>query len=311
MASRFEGITFDPEEPALDGAVRGAWAAGADLVVAIAHECPDALAPLVARHPEWRLSFVGAGHCHKLSSTTVAGVPLIAPGWRLDHYVRLRVSADPGRPPGQRVLRVEPAVIDMSRPEGAASSTPPDPVLARAAEQWKARVDAVLGEAIGFSAAGIDKDSKEMVRWIAGAIRAETGADVAIVNANGLRQNLPRGPVTKASVWSILPFDNRVMTLRLDGAALVENLKVKGAVAAGAGRADDGAVTLVDGRPIDPRATYTVATLDFLYFGGDHFTFQDRAAHSDGGADWRDVVISWTKKQRSSKEQPLEAILPR
>ena len=65
MANRFEGITFEKEEPALDRAVHGAWGAGADAVVAIVHECPDVLAPIVERHPEWRLSFVGAGHCHK------------------------------------------------------------------------------------------------------------------------------------------------------------------------------------------------------------------------------------------------------
>ena len=47
-----------------------------------------------------------------------------------------------------------------------------------------------------------------MGRWIAGALRSELGVDVAIVNRSGLRQNQPHGPITKASVWSILPFDN-------------------------------------------------------------------------------------------------------
>jgi 2',3'-cyclic-nucleotide 2'-phosphodiesterase (5'-nucleotidase family) len=152
-----------------------------------------------------------------------------------------------------------------------------------------------------------------MGRWIAGAIRAETGADVAIVNATGLRQSLPRGPVTQASVWSILPFDNRVIVVRLDGDGLLANLRVRGAVSAGATRHDDGRVTLADGRSVDPRGLYAVATIDFLYFGGDHFTFQDRALSIDdgrSGADWRDVVINWTKKQRSAEDAPLETLLP-
>ncbi|MFT3773742.1 MAG: bifunctional UDP-sugar hydrolase/5'-nucleotidase [Minicystis sp.] len=311
MASRFEGITFESEEPALDRAVRAAWAAGPDMVVAIVHECPDVLAPIVARHPEWKLSFVGAGHCHKLMTKEAGGVPMIAPGWRLDHYVRVRITADASKPAGARILGVEPAVVDMSRPEGSASSAPPDPVLAGAADQWKGKVDAILGEEIGFSANGIDKDSKDMGRWIAGAIRAETSADVAVVNASGLRQNLPRGPVTKASVWSILPFDNRVMIVKLAGDALLENLRVKGALAAGTTRADDGRITLADGRAIDPKGTYDVATLDFLYYGGDHFTFEARALATKEGGDWRDLVIAWTKKQRTSKDAPLEANLPR
>lgn len=313
MASRFEGITFEAEEPALDRAVKEAWSKAPDLVVAVAHECPDVLAPIVARHPEWRLSFVGAGHCHKLIDIRAAGVPMIAPGWRLDHYARVRIHADPSRQAGQRVLGVETAVVDMTRPEGAAATAPPDPVLARDAAAWKAKVDAALGEQIGFSATGIDKGSPSMGRWIAGAIRAETGADVAVVNAHGLRQDLPRGPITQASVWSILPFDNRVVVVRLDGAALRDNLAIKGAVFAGAARREDGTLTLTDGRAVDPTALYTAATLDFLYFGGDHFTFQDRALAVDearSGADWRELVIAWTKKRGSGERAPLEALLP-
>ncbi|HEX7842786.1 MAG TPA: hypothetical protein VF469_35175, partial [Kofleriaceae bacterium] len=56
MASLFEGITFEADEPALVRATREAWAAGADAVVAIAHECPEVLAPIVERHPELHLA---------------------------------------------------------------------------------------------------------------------------------------------------------------------------------------------------------------------------------------------------------------
>jgi 2',3'-cyclic-nucleotide 2'-phosphodiesterase (5'-nucleotidase family) len=225
--------------------------------------------------------------------------------------VRVRIKADPKRPPGQRILDVSPAIVEMARPEGAPASAPPDPVIERAAEGWKAKVDAVLGEQIGWTDAGIEKGAPAMGRWIAGAIRAETGADIAIINASGLRQNLPPGPITKASIWSILPFDNRIMIVRLDGAGLIENLRKRGAVAVGVTRDEDGGFRLPDGRPIDPAGTYRVATLDFLYYGGDHFTFQKRALATDEGPDWRDAVIAWTKKQGTTRDAPLEARLPR
>lgn len=311
MAKRFEGITFEAEEPALDRGVRAAWAAGSDAVVVIAHECADKLAPIVERHPEWKLSFVGAGHCHKVIDLKAGGVPVIAPGWRLDHYARARLRVDPRRPAGERVLSVETAIIALSRPEGTASAAPPDPVIAKAAEVWRAKVSAVLGEEIGWSASGLDKESPEMGRWIAGAIRAESGADVAVVNAHGIRQNLPRGAITKASVWSILPFDNRVLTFRLDGASMLTNLRRRGAVLSGVRRGDDDKLVFDDGRAIDPAATYKVATLDFLYFGGDHFTFEAHAKDTTEGPDWRELVIAWTRKQRSSRESPLELKLGR
>jgi len=105
MPSLFEGITFEADEPALVRATREAWAAGADVVVAIAHECPEVLAPIVERHPELHLSFVGAGHCHRLTSLRAGGIAVISPGARLEHYLRVRLTADARRPAGARPRR--------------------------------------------------------------------------------------------------------------------------------------------------------------------------------------------------------------
>lgn len=308
MARRFEGITFEDEEPALDRGVRGAWAAGADAVVVIAHECADKLAPIVERHPEWRLSFAGAGHCHEVIEARAGDVPVIAPGFRLDHYARVRLRVDASRPAGQRILGADAAVVSLARPEGHSTSAPPDAPLARAAAGWKAKVDAALGEQIGWSEAGIERDSAEMGRWIAGALRAETGAEIAVVNRSGLRQDLPRGPITKAHVWSILPFDNRVVVMRIDGEALAENLRNQEAVASGVIHGQGG-LLLTGGRRLPPAELRTVATLDFLFFGGDRFTFEARARESEERADWRELVIAWTKKQRTARGAPLETRL--
>jgi 2',3'-cyclic-nucleotide 2'-phosphodiesterase (5'-nucleotidase family) len=309
MASHFEGITFESEEPAMDRGVRGAWAAGADAVVVLIHECPDRVAPIVERHPEWKLSFVGAGHCHKMMSLRAGGVPVIGPGWRLDRYVRVRLTASPGPQGGARKVSAdEPVVVEMSRPEGPAT-TPPDAEIARAAEVWRAKVDAVLGEEIGFSTTGFAKESPLMGRWIAGAWREELGTDLAIVNGSGLRQALSPGPITKATLWSILPFDNRTMVVRVDGATLAENLRNKAAVVVGATRGPDGTFTFADGKAIDPARIYTVAMPDFLYLGGDHFTFEKRAASAEDRGDWREMAIAWTRKQRTTKDAPLETRL--
>jgi 2',3'-cyclic-nucleotide 2'-phosphodiesterase (5'-nucleotidase family) len=201
-------------------------------------------------------------------------------------------------------------MVDMSRPEGTASSVPPDAELSRLAEAWRVKVDAVLGEPIGWADKGFEKASGEMGRWIGDAWRAELGADVAIVNGSGLRQNLPRGTITKAIVWSILPFDNRIVVVRLPGSALVENLRNKEAVAAGVARGPDGTFTLPGGQPIDPQHVYSLVTVDYLYLGGDHFTFKERAVSAnETEIDWREPVIAWTKKQHTTKDAPLEGLL--
>jgi 5'-nucleotidase/UDP-sugar diphosphatase len=303
MASRFEGITFEAEEPALGRGVRDAWAAGADAVVAIAHECPDVLAPIVARHPEWKLAFVGAGHCHKVMVERAGTVPVIAPGWRLDHYVRVRLEVDPSRAAGERVLAVEPTLVDVTGSTGA----PPDAEIAHATARWKEKVDAALGEEIGWAGTELDRGSAELGRWITEAWRVGLGTDVALVNRKGIRQGLPRGAITKASVWSVLPFDNKLMRLTMKGSLLAHTLAADDAMAGGAARDDKGQWT-VGGAPLDPERVYSVATIDFLYYGG-HMGLQSAGTAVDEGIDWREPVIAWTRKQGSTKAAPLEGRL--
>jgi 2',3'-cyclic-nucleotide 2'-phosphodiesterase (5'-nucleotidase family) len=61
---------------------------------------------------------------------------------------------------------------------------------------------------------------------ITDAFRAETGADVAITNAGGIRSNTIYGPgnITGGNVFNTLPFPNTLVTVELTGAELKETL---------------------------------------------------------------------------------------
>lgn len=306
MASRFVGIEFEPEEAALGRAIPEAWATGPDAVVLLAHECPDKLVPILERHPEWALAFVGAGHCHKTIETKVFGRPVVAPGWRLRQYARVALTVDRTRPQKERVVDIDARVVQVTREEGKTSPAP-EPVLAAHAEKARRETDAVLGDVVGFSASGFEQKSQPLGRYVAGAWRAELRTDLAIVNSGGLRQSIPKGEITRNLIYSVLPFDNRILVVRIKGSALLENLALEEAIVAGARDKGGGNWVFDDGRPIDRDATYSVATVDFLYFGGAGFTFQKHDPHArETGLDWREPVVAWTKKQRSSAQQPLE-----
>ncbi len=146
-------------------------------------------------------------------------------------------------------------------------SAPPDAEIARATARWKEKVDAALGEEIGWAGAGLDKESVEIGRWITEAWRDGLGTEVAVVNRTGIRQGLPRGAVSLASVWSVLPFDNKLMRLTMAGSALARTLDADGAVVGGASRDRSGKWT-VGGAPLEAERLYSVATIDFLYQGG-------------------------------------------
>ncbi|UQA58092.1 bifunctional metallophosphatase/5'-nucleotidase [Polyangium aurulentum] len=303
MASRFEGITIEPTEPALGRAVDAAWTEGADTVVVAAHECPDVLAPIVARHPEWKLAFVGGGHCHKTMSERAGDVPVLAPTWRMHQYARVRLTVDPVLPPKNRVVSVEPSLVDVEPSPSAA----PDPPLTRMVRHFKEEVARALGVAIGH--AGRDIAPEENVgQMVADAWLSQMGGDVAIVNRGGIRQTIPAGTITHGTIWGVLPFDNRIVKVSLRGDDLVKDLEaMPKIIVAGAKKGAGGKWALASGKPIDGDHRYTVLVTDFMYAGGDGAPFAAQDPKPvETEVNWRDPVIAWIAKQQSTPLAPLE-----
>ncbi len=104
---------------------------------------------------------------------------------------------------------------------------PVDAALASAVAEWKTKLDRALGEEIGYTATGFGKDSTEIIRWIAGAYRAELKIDVTLISSGGIRQVSPKGAITKATLWSILPFDNKLVICKLKGRDLLADLETE------------------------------------------------------------------------------------
>ncbi len=306
-ASHFAGLSIDPIERSLEEAIPSAWAAGASAVVLLAHECPPVIEPMIERHPEWNLAFVGAGHCHRVMTSNVGATPLVSPGWRLGSYARVGLTIDPSRTPKARVTRAEAKVIDVAHDATGAVAADPDLVQLRVA--YEASVQKDLGEIIGFSASGLAHRSEALGDLVTRAWREELDADVAFVNRGGLRQEVPKGDVTTGCVYSVMPFDNRLFVLHLTGQDLVDNLEAHELFAAGVSKTDDGWVD-ASGAPIDPSRSYKVVTIDFLYFGGSGLHLEAEDPHGlDTGVDWREPLIRWIKGKRTSKSRPLETLL--
>jgi len=69
-------------------------------------------------------------------------------------------------------------------------------------------------------------DETALGNMIGDAFRAQSGAEVAVTNAGGIRSNGVYGPgnVTVGDVYNILPFQNTLVTVRLTGAELKQLL---------------------------------------------------------------------------------------
>ncbi|MBV8515930.1 MAG: 5'-nucleotidase C-terminal domain-containing protein [Acidobacteria bacterium] len=125
---------------------------------------------------------------------------------------------------------------------------------------------------------------------LADALRAATGADLAMMNSGGIRSDLPAGELTYADVFAVSPFDNYPAVVALTGAEVTGILQAMSGGARGimqvsglrytideAKDADKPAaernrvtsITLEDSSPLDPAKLYRVAMPDFIAAGGD------------------------------------------
>lgn len=101
---------------------------------------------------------------------------------------------------------------------------------------------------------------------------------MGIYNMGGIRASLPKGDVTYGDVLEVAPFENKICFLTLSGESLMQ---LFGQMAAVGGEGVSHGVELVitpggklvsarlGGKPIDPAASYRIATIDYLAEGND------------------------------------------
>jgi 5'-nucleotidase len=144
----------------------------------------------------------------------------------------------------------------------------------------------------------------------------EQGIDVAIQNGGGLRASIDEGEITMGEIVTVLPFQNTLATFEITGAEVIEALENGvSEVEEGAGRfpqvsgmsytadlsAEPGSrivEVLVGGEPIDPEATYGVASNNYMRGGGDGYSVFEGARNAyDYGPGVEQVVIDYIAGQ--------------
>jgi 5'-nucleotidase len=239
-----------------------------------------------------------------------------------------RVTAKRIYPPRWLCQREDPATHECNATAPGVSLVPsqyeggpvtPDAAIARVLEpaikqasQLKARP---LGLVLETPIRRQNGNESPLGNLVTDALRKGVpGTDVALHNiAGGLRTDLPQGPLTYGSVFEVMPFDNRVVQLRLTGAQLksifatqlqrgrllgVSGVRV---IAECSGTSLQVTLRRPSGAPVADAEPLAVATIDFLATAGDGllapvvplagFSVPDEAPLS------RDVIVDQLSKR--------------
>ena len=291
MISSPDPVTF---RPAADVAAEQAVKlrdAGADLVVALAH---------TGRHEDEALLRQGvvdvllSGHDHDMKVEIGNDATFVESGAQAEFVTVVEIAMDTTEGRNGPRFVWEPSVRVVNT-----VSVDPDPALQAAVDTYLEGLEQELDVEIGATAVELDSRrsvvrSREsaIANLFADAMRAATGADVALTNGGGIRADKVYPPGTtllRRDIRSELPFGDKTILLEVSGADLLAALEngVSG-VEMGAGRflhvsgmafrfdaskppGSRIAGVTVGGGPLDPSRTYRLATNDFLGRGGDGY----------------------------------------
>lgn len=216
-----------------------------------------------------------------------------------------------------------------------------DPLVQSTVEKYRQKVDAVLNTPVGEAEVDLDGENvrrKEtnLGNLIADIMRNASKADATIINGGGIRTSIKKGEVRVKDVYSVLPFDNYIVAIKLTGQQILGALEhgVSG-IEEGEGRFPQVSglsfryspsgkkgnrikEVLIAGQPIDVSKEYSVATNDFLAAGGDGYKAFGEAVkssrdfaviggmikgekvfYSDSGRWLRDAVVEYIREKQT------------
>jgi 2',3'-cyclic-nucleotide 2'-phosphodiesterase (5'-nucleotidase family) len=264
---------------------------GADFVVAVVHANRDQDRRLFESRA---YDLILTGDDHDLMVMYDGRTAMVESKEEAEYVTAVDVAFDVEEKDGRKTVAWWPAFRIVDTAVIAA-----DPATQARTDGYLALLSKELDVVIGRTLSALDS-RKAAVRGgetaignlIADAMREAVGADVAITNGGGIRGNrqYPAGSdITRRDVLSELPFGNRTAKIEVKGATIVAALEngvsqvenvagrfpqVSGLRAVYDASRPAGERILsaeIDGKPIDPDATYSLATNDYLMSGGDGY----------------------------------------
>jgi 2',3'-cyclic-nucleotide 2'-phosphodiesterase (5'-nucleotidase family) len=258
---------------------------GANVIVALTHLSFAEDRSLADTFPE--IDLIVGGHEHYPITVTEGRTLISKAGSDARFVARIDVDRQPSGVVG-RFYELIPITAGL----------PDEPRTAEIVRSFEARLGPELDNIVGTSRVPLDADTVRLHAGetnlgdlIADAVRAEAAADVAIINSGGIRGDrvYPAGPLSRRTIVEMHPFGNVVCKVAVPGRVVLQALnngvarmpatagrfpQVSGLtmrVNVGAPPGQRVSDVRVNGAPLDPDKTYTVAIADYMLNGGDGY----------------------------------------
>ena len=329
MPALIQNVNFKDPVPIVSDLAAQLRKNGAQLVIVLAHmgaTVPDKTTGAstgnlinLATRTTGVDAFLG-GHTHTIVITKANGVPVGIAGNYGQGFIDLKLTLSPEG----KVTDTNLIYNDNTNLYNVASPVV-DPKVQAIVDQANTTIGPIFNEVIGTAATDITRTQSAqpygdsaLGNWNAEVTRKVVNADFGFVNNGGLRSDIPKGNITIGTMFQLMPFDNTIVTVKMNAAQVKILLEQavqdngKGIQVAGLSFSYDPArpnlqrvfgMKKSDGTPLDPNASYIVATNNFMGTGGDGFTeFTDppvAKTYADSFKVARDVYIDAVRAQKN------------
>lgn len=224
------------------------------------------------------------------------------------------------------VISKSAAVVNTWHDEGPGLT--PDAAAAELVAQADELVAPLVSEVIGHTEAPLTRmqsaaGESALGNLVADSQRLALDADFAVTNPGGIRADLDAGDITWGEIFSVQPFSNIVVRVRLTGQQIYDLLnqqwggsqpaggrflQISGFTYTWSSSIPEGEprvleVRRLDGSPISLSDTYSVAANAFVAGGGNDYTVMRLGTDQVGGATDLEILVDYV----SSLPQPLVA----
>ncbi len=282
-------------------------AAGAQVLLVLAHVPLNELRDMARDMADLNIPLMMGGHSHELGQLREmnSGTWIVNSGewWKAYSRIDLDYEAASGR---TKVLASKQVWLKQEHPRA-------DPAVQAVVSRWRARLegDPDYSRPLAYLASPLTRPWG-VLNFVCDAwAEMDPTSDVVLVNQHALRQDLPPGPLNRGTLVSLLPFDDKLLRVKMTGRQLSKYLPKKADQLMGmAGLSKKGRhfVLKKTGRKIDPKASYLVLVNDYMIATSELLKKADPSPVLVAN-DWRDPILAWLKKHPSSEKKPLDPLL--
>lgn len=327
IPSGVAGVRFTDEVTAINETVADLKKQGVRSIVVLAHNPGDSAVNGenaegelidIAKKVDDEVDVIYGGHSHRHLNATVDNKLLVQSYSSGTHFSDIDLEIDPR---SKNIVAKRAEIVPVTH------SLQPDASITALINAAAEKVGPIINQVVGTAAQGITRQANEagesaLGNLIADAQRAKMKTDFAFMNPGGIRADLDAGPATWGELYTVQPFNNDLVTMNLTGAQIrtlleqqwlaadkVRVLQISGLRYSwdpnrpAGNRVVD--ITLANGSPIDPAATYSVTANSFLASGGDQFTIFSEGTNRVVGPVDLDALVDYVKAQ----PQPFSAAI--